>query len=146
MNDDQIITQALTILQSRLADRDTTVGSASDARAFLTLKLAESEREVFAVLLLDARNQLIEYRELFLGSIASAAGHPREVVKAALDANAAAMIVAHNHPSRVAEPSQADIRLTETLADILSVVEVELLDHFVIGGIRAISMKERGLF
>lgn len=108
-------------------------------------KLAESEREVFAVLLLDTRHRLIEYRELFYGSIDRTNVYPREILKAALSANAAALIVAHNHPSGVPEPSMADVRMTEQFGSVLEIVDVRLLDHIVVGGTRTVSFSERGL-
>lgn len=112
---------------------------------FLNLRLRRREREVFAVLLLDSQHRVIEYEELFFGTIDGTSVHPREVVRAALRRNAAAVIVAHNHPSGVAEPSQADIRITERLRAALALVDVRLLDHFVVGDVDVTSLAERGL-
>jgi DNA repair protein RadC len=97
------------------------------------------------VLLLDNRHRVIAYKELFRGTIDGASVHPREVVREAMHWNAAAVIFAHNHPSGVAEPSQADIRITQRLKDALALVEVRVLDHIVIGEGEGASLAERGL-
>lgn len=137
----------LELAQRRLENRlrmTTVFGSPSDTRAFLRHKLSGREREVFAALFLDNRHQLLEYEELFLGTIDCASVHPREVVKRALTLNAAALIVAHNHPSGSTEPSVADRSLTERLRDALGLVEIRLLDHLVVGSGEAVSLAERG--
>ena len=112
---------------------------------FLSLKLGALEHEVFCVLLLDKRNRLIEYVELFRGTIDGASVHPREVVKLALAKNAASVVFAHPHPSGIAEPSQADELITQRLKESLALVEIRVLDHFVIAGGDIVSMAERGL-
>jgi DNA repair protein RadC len=112
---------------------------------FLSLKLGALEHEIFCVLLLDKRNRLIEYVELFRGTIDGASVHPREVVKLALAKNAAAVVFAHPHPSGVAEPSQADELITQRLKDSLALVDIRVLDHFIVAGGDVISMAERGL-
>lgn len=147
MQEQAVIDQALTILSSRLSTRTTStlLTSPEDAINFLTLKLADEEREVFAVMFLNVRHQLIEYREMFFGTIDSASVHPREVAKAALQTNAAAVIIAHNHPSGVAEPSHADTRITNKLTDALALLDIRLLDHIVIGGMTHVSFADRGL-
>ncbi len=114
-------------------------------REFLTLKLRAYPYEVFACLYLDNRHRLISFDELFRGTIDSAQVHAREVVRAALKHNAAAVIFSHNHPSGVAEPSQSDINLTKELKKALQLVDVRVLDHLVIGNGEAISLAERGL-
>jgi len=114
------------------------------ARRFLQQQLRHGEVEVFASLFLDTRHRLIEYAELFTGTIDGASVHPREVVKKALAVNAAAVILAHNHPSGVAEPSIADQQITRRLKDALALVDVRLLDHIVVGD-DCISMAERGM-
>ena len=103
-----------------------------------------SQREVFAVLFLDSQHRLIQYKELFYGTIDAAAIYPREIVKAALKVNAAACILAHNHPSGVTEPSQADILITSRIKKALDLVDVRLLDHFVVGDGSPVSLAERG--
>src|SRR5690606_39095792 len=100
---------------------------------FLRMKLAHQEREVFAVIFLDARHKLICYEELFFGTIDAAAVYPREVVKAALKINASAAIFAHNHPSGYAEPSLSDKQITKQLIDALKLVDIRVLDHVVVG-------------
>lgn len=119
----------------------------SDPRSAGTLfrqRLRDLPHEVFAVAFLDTRHRLIAFEPLFRGGIDGAEVHPREVVRRCLDLNAAAVLVGHNHPSGVAEPSQADRLLTRRLREALSLVEVRLLDHFVIGDGRPVSLAERG--
>lgn len=114
-------------------------------REFLTLKLRAYPNEVFACLYLDNRHRLLSFDELFSGTIDSAQVHAREVVRAALKHNAAAVILSHNHPSGVAEPSQSDINLTRELKKALALIDVRVLDHLVIGSGEAVSFAERGL-
>ncbi|MDX1756390.1 MAG: DNA repair protein RadC [Marinobacter sp.] len=119
--------------------------SPEDTRAYLRSRLGTYPHEVFAALLLDNRHRVIHYRELFRGTIDGAAVYPREVVRQALEDNAAAVIFAHNHPSGVAEPSQADISLTARLKEALALVDIRVLDHMVVGHGEVISLAERGL-
>ncbi|MDO3721100.1 DNA repair protein RadC [Marinobacter sp. chi1] len=119
--------------------------SPDDTRRFLTSRLATYPHEVFAGLFLDNRHRVLQYRELFRGTIDSAAVYPREVVRQALEDNAAAVIFAHNHPSGAAEPSQTDIELTRRLKDALALVDIRVLDHMVVGHGEVISLAERGL-
>jgi|TARA_B110000444_G_scaffold77798_1_gene73561 DNA repair protein RadC len=100
---------------------------------YLSVQMRDYQREVFSVLLLDSRHQLLGYHELFHGTIDTTSVHPREVVKLALEKNAAAVIVAHNHPSGMAEPSDADIDITQRLKTALALIDIRLLDHFIIG-------------
>ena len=118
---------------SRRVRRGTQLASPKSTREFLSLKLGALEREVFAVIFLDKRHRLISYQEMFQGTIDGASVHPREVVKEALKQNAAAVILAHPHPSGVAEPSQADEFITRRLKDALDLVDIRVLDHF-LGG------------
>jgi DNA repair protein RadC len=111
---------------------------------FFQDRLAGAEREIFAAALLDTRHRLIHYAELFYGSIDGAEVHPREVVKQVLRWNAAAIILAHNHPSGDAEPSAADRAVTARLKQALALVDVRLLDHVVVGGRQTVSLAERG--
>lgn len=122
-----------------------TFTSPQQTREFLTMKLRAYPYEVFACLYLDNRHRLIQFEELFRGTIDSAQVHAREVVRTAIKHNAAAVIFSHNHPSGVAEPSQADIRLTENLKRALAMIDVRVLDHLVIGSGEAVSLAERGL-
>jgi DNA repair protein RadC len=114
-------------------------------RAFLLSQLRDRPYEVFCCLHLDNRHRLIAFEELFRGTIDGASVHPREVVRQALARNAAAVILAHNHPSGVAEPSQADERITLRLREALALVDIRLLDHLIVGDTRCTSFAERGL-
>jgi DNA repair protein RadC len=115
-----------------------------DAARYFRARLADLPHEVFSCLYLDTRHRLIRYEELFRGTIDGATVHPREVVKRALHHNAAAMIVGHNHPSGVAEPSESDRGITLKLARALDLVEVRLLDHLVVSRDGHVSLAERG--
>ena len=114
-------------------------------RDYLRLKLGRREEEVFVCIWLDAQHKVIEIDPAFTGTLTQTSVYPREIVKKALARNAAAVIFAHNHPSGVAQPSQADELLTRALKDALALVEVKVLDHFVVAGNQAISFAERGL-
>ena len=114
-------------------------------RDYLRLALGARSHEVFTVLFLDAQHRVLSSAELFRGTLTQTSVYPREVVKAALAANAAAVIFAHNHPSGVAQPSQADEMLTRQLKDALALVEVRVLDHFIVAGSQTLSFAERGL-
>lgn len=114
-------------------------------RQYLSAQLRHQAREVFAIIFLDNQHRLLAYDELFYGTIDGASVYPREVVKQALARNAAAVILAHNHPSGVAEPSQADRRITERLKAALELVEIRVLDHMIVGDSEVISFAERGL-
>jgi len=126
-------------------DRGDAITSPSATRRFLSARLRDLPHEVFCCLHLDTRHRVIGFEELFRGTIDGASVHPREVVKRTLALNAAAVVFAHNHPSGVAEPSDADRRLTRRLVDALSLVDVRVLDHFVVGDGEAVSFAERGL-
>ena len=114
-------------------------------RDFLRVKLGTLEHEVFAALMLDAQHRLIEYVELFRGTVAQTSVYPREVVKESLARNAAAVIFAHNHPSGVAQPSRADELLTQALQSALALIDVRVLDHVIVAGRSISSFSERGL-
>ena len=121
------------------------LSSPGAVRDYLRLSLGNLGHEVFVAVLLDAQNRIIAQEELFRGTLTQTSVYPREVVKCALRHNAAAVIFAHNHPSGVAEPSQADRSLTETLRSSLALVDVRVLDHFVVGRDQVASFAERGL-
>lgn len=116
-----------------------------DTEAFLQAQLRDRPHEVFCCLLLDNRHRIIEFCELFRGTIDGASVHAREVVKLALATNAAAIIFAHNHPSGIAEPSSADERITRKLQRALALVDIRVLDHFVVGDGKTVSFASRGL-
>jgi len=114
-------------------------------RDYLRLAISSREHEVFVCLWLDAQHRVIASEELFRGTLTQTSVYPREIVKAGLKANAAAVIFAHNHPSGVAQPSQADELLTRNLKEALSLVDIKVLDHFVVAGRQTLSFAERGL-
>lgn len=120
------------------------LNSPQGARDYLVARLRDLDREVFGALFLDAQHQVLAFEELARGTLDSAAVYPREVLKAALKHNAAAVIFAHNHPSGVSEPSAADRVLTDRLKAALGQVDIRVLDHFVIGEGRPASFAERG--
>lgn len=129
-----ILIQAMHILEKRLRYAEgPTLQDPSNVKDFLRLKLALSEQEVFSVIFLDNRHRMIAFDNMFYGTIDGASVHPREVVKRALQHNAAAVIFSHNHPSGVSEPSHADTRITQRLTDALALVDVRVLDHVIVG-------------
>jgi DNA repair protein RadC len=139
----QILESAANIIAEKLNHQDVYTNPQS-TKNFLLYKLGGYEREVFGVMLLNSQHQLIEFRELFFGTIDAASVYPREVVKAVLEVNAAAVIFAHNHPSGEPEPSQADKQITKKLTDALALIDVRVLDHIVVGT-TPVSFAERGL-
>ncbi|MEZ0245642.1 MAG: DNA repair protein RadC [Methylophilaceae bacterium] len=139
-----IFEMARRALSEQMRQRDA-LTSPQQVRDYLCLKLGGMTREVFVVLFLDAQNRVMAQEELFAGTLTQTSVYPREVVKRALHHNSAAVIFAHNHPSGVAEPSRADELLTKALKDALALVDVRVLDHFVIAGNMALSFAERGL-
>src|SRR6476659_7478198 len=144
MTQDETIQRALKILDARM--RDGPVLAAPDTvRSYLRLSLHDRGHEVFVCIFLDSQHRVIACDELFRGTLAQTSVYPREVVKAALAHNAAAVIFAHNHPSGIAEPSRADELLTQSLKQALALVDIRALDHFVVAGRRVVSFAERGL-
>ena len=125
--------------------RGNALESPDHTRRYLQARLRDYPYEVFACLFLDNRHRVIAFEELFRGTINGASVHPREVVKSALAQNAAAVILAHNHPSGVAEPSQADLNITQKLCEALDLVDIRVLDHLVVGDGKPVSFAERGL-
>jgi DNA repair protein RadC len=144
MTPDQTIQRALRILEGRMK-QGPALSSPGAVRDYLRLSLAEREHEVFVVVFLDAQNRVLALEELFRGTLTQTAVYPREIVKAALRHNAAAVLFAHNHPSGVAEPSRTDELLTQALKRALALVDITVLDHFVVGQASALSFAERGL-
>ncbi|MDS1916419.1 DNA repair protein RadC [Enterobacter asburiae] len=142
--DQQTIRTALTLLECQLREPGAAFTSSSSIRDWLRLQLASLDREAFTVLWLDNQNRLIDHDTLFLGTINSITVHPREVVKSGLKNNAAAALLAHNHPSGEAEPSHADRLITERLKQTLELIDIRLLDHLVVGGMDIVSFAERG--
>jgi DNA repair protein RadC len=144
-----VLLQAVTELAQRCLQekmlREDVFANSGVTRRFVQSKLSRRGREVFLCLFLDNQNRLIAHEELFLGTIDGASVHPREVVKQALYHNAAALIFAHNHPSGVAEPSQADISITKRLVDVMKLVDVRIIDHMIVSVDDTYSFAEHGL-
>lgn len=142
-----IIDNAMNIIREKMISykRDQVFNSPADVRLYLNMRLHALEREVFLCLFLDTQHRLIADEILFTGTIDASSVYPREVVKRALELNAAAVIFSHNHPSGVPEPSMADERITLRLRDALALVDVRVLDHVIVGGDVNISMAEKGL-
>jgi len=126
-------------------ERGDTLTNPNDTRNYLMSELSGRDYEVFACLFLDNKHRVITFEELFYGTIDGASVYPREVVKRTLQHNAAALILAHNHPSGIAEPSDADISITQRLKEALNLIDVRVLDHFVIGDGNSVSLAEQGL-
>lgn len=130
-------------LQEQL-QREATLDNPDVTRNYLISRLRHHQHEVFACLFLDNRHRIIIFEELFHGTIDGASVHPREVIKRALQHNAAAVILAHNHPSGIAEPSRADVQITRRLVEALALVDIRVLDHLIIGDGEGVSLAERG--
>lgn len=144
-DDDSIIARALAILDARIK-AGPVMDSPRAVREYLIVQAAKHDaREVFSVLFLDAQNRLIEFKELFTGTLTQTSVYPREVVREALRLNAAAVILSHNHPSGETRPSRADEVLTSTLKTALAMVDVRVLDHIITAGGASASMAEIGL-
>lgn len=141
---EQILEAARQAIERKM-QRGTSFTSPAAVKEYLRAKLAGYEHEVFAVLFLDTQHRLIEYAEMFRGTIDSASVYPRELVKDALRHNAAAVIISHNHPSGNSEPSRADEALTTQLRQALALVDVRTLDHIIVAGVSTTSFAERGL-
>lgn len=144
VNADDILAMANRIIRQKLA-RGRAITSPSEAAAFLPAQLAALEHETFWGLFLDNQHHILAFEMLFTGTIDGASVYPREVVKRSLQLNAAAVIFAHNHPSGTAEPSQSDRAITQKLKDALALIDVKVLDHFVVGGDTVTSLAELGV-
>ncbi|TBR14784.1 MAG: DNA repair protein RadC [Rugosibacter sp.] len=143
-NADEVLAAARRVLAGQMRNCEV-LSSPEVVRDFLRVKLGLLEHEVFAVLALDVQNRLIDYVELFRGTVSQTSVYPREVVKEALVRNAAALILVHNHPSGATEPSRADELLTQALKTALALVDIKLLDHLIVAGGDILSFAERGL-
>lgn len=139
-----VLGMARRALEEKLKSGDT-MNSPKSVRDYLRLSLQGKKHEIFVGIFLDAQNRTIASEELFSGTLTQTSVYPREVMKRALHHNAAAVIFAHNHPSGIAEPSHADEILTQTLKQALALIDVKVLDHFIVGGGMAMSFAERGL-
>ncbi|EGG94670.1 DNA repair protein [gamma proteobacterium IMCC1989] len=144
ISESQILAWAESILEARFK-RSNYITSPSHTREYLSVTLADKEREVFCMIYLDSQHGIIDFEILFHGTIDAASVYPREVVKSALKYNAAAIILAHNHPSGSPEPSSADKRITDQIITALKTVDIRVLDHLIVGGTQSISFAELGL-
>lgn len=140
----EVLNQALQILETRFS-RSNYLAGASDARDYLQLSFGMETREVFGVVLLDNQHGVLSLEKLFYGTIDGATVYPREVVRTALEANASAVILVHNHPSGNPEPSTADRLITEKVINALGLVDIRVLDHLLIAGTTSVSFAELGI-
>lgn len=143
-DEEYYLRKALAIMDARIANR-TRIKSPEEVRTYLLLKMQSYEREVFGVLYLNTRHDIIHQEDIFFGTLDSCTVHPREVVRGALKRNASAVIAYHNHPSGDPEPSTADNNLTTRLKSALDMLDIRLLDHIVCGSGSSVSYAERGL-
>lgn len=141
---DEVLRQARWVM-SRRVRRGATFDSPAVVKEYLSVQLGTRDYEAFCVAFVDAQHKLLEFREMFRGTLAQTSVYPREVVRAALQLNAAAVVLSHNHPSGSVEPSRADEHLTQTLKAALALVDVRVLDHVIVAADRATSFAERGL-
>jgi DNA repair protein RadC len=142
--DQAIITQALTILDARLRSPGPRITQVSDTINYLRMQFDGLKSEVFGCMFLSSQNKLIQFEKLFTGTVNGCSVHPREVVKSALEHNAATVIFAHNHPSGSASPSEADKQITVRLTDALSLIDITVIDHVIIAGAKHYSFAEDG--
>lgn len=144
-HEDWIIQQAINLLEKRIFKAGPLLDSPAAVRDYLRLKLVVEPNEVFAVVFLDSQHQVLAYEPLFKGSVDQTSVYPRVVVQRALALNASALILAHQHPSGVTEPSTADRSLTDRLKAVLAMVDVRVVDHFIVGKGNPYSFAEAGL-
>jgi len=142
---DEVIAAAVQLLRERLPQAGDVMTSPGKVRTFLRFSLAHQEREQFIVIFLDNQNRVLDVDTVFMGTLNQTVVYSREVVKAALQRNAAGVILAHNHPSGMPEPSKMDEKLTQDLKAALATVDIRVLDHLVIGGEQIVSFAEKGL-
>lgn len=144
-HEDAVIRAALAILEARMKAATVNMGGATAACDFVNLQIGALDREVFAVMFLNAQHRLIAFDVMFQGTLTQAVVHPREVARKALEHNAAAVVLAHNHPSGELRPSAADVNLTATLEKALALVDVRVWDHIIVGGGKSFSFAMAGL-
>jgi DNA repair protein RadC len=144
-DDDTVVASALRIAESRIPRVENVFHTPDAVKNFLCLKLGGLPHEIFGVMFVNSQNGMIAFDEMFRGTVSQTSVYPREVVKRALQLNAAAVVLVHNHPSGSVDPSRADEHLTQTLKSALALVDVRVLDHIIVGGDRSLSMAERGL-
>ncbi len=143
--DNNKVCEAIGILQQQYKRKGFAATSPSDTMRYCQLNLLSKEHEVFGIMFLDNKNRLIEFKEMFRGTIDSASVYPREIVKEALAANAAAVVLTHNHPPGDPEPSAADRAITAKIKAALSLIDIRVLDHIVVGDQRCVSFAEMGI-
>jgi DNA repair protein RadC len=143
--DRAVIAHALNIIRRELRVPGAAISSPQHVKDFLTIELALEDREVFGVVFLDSQHAVIAFERLFYGTLNQTSVYPREVARRALQLNAAAVILSHNHPSGRCEPSHADERLTQEIKGALALLDIRVLDHVVVGGTATCSFAERGL-
>ena len=144
-DEDSIIAKAMSILYTRMKKTGVEFSKPAVTKQFCCLKLGNKEHEVFGILYLNSQHQLIEFEEMFRGTLTQTSVYPREIVKSALQHNAAAVIFTHNHPSGSLSPSRADELLTRELKTALTMIDVRVLDHIIVSGDSGLSMAEMGL-
>lgn len=144
LTEQDIMDMAVKLVEQRFQPNQK-LGSPDETRSFLTIKLQGYEHEMFGAIFLDNQHSILSFDLMFRGTIDSATIHPREVVKQALQYNASAVIFVHNHPSGNADPSTADVKITKRLIDALALMDIRVLDHFVVGGAEVVSFAEKGL-
>lgn len=143
ISEEDIMAMALKLTNRRLAKRRA-LTSPREVRKYLSVKLAELEHEEFRVIFMNNKHRILAFETMFRGTIDGTSVHPREVVKMTLKLNAAAVVLVHNHPSGDAEPSRQDIQITRRLVDALALIDVRVLDHFIVGGKDVVSLAEEG--
>ncbi|MFA7243036.1 MAG: DNA repair protein RadC [Sulfuricellaceae bacterium] len=143
--EDKAIYRAIRILEKRLGEEGEALNQPEAVRAYLKMRLAGEEREVFMVLFLNAQNRVISVEPMFYGTLTQVPTYPREVARRALHYNASAVIFAHNHPSGASEPTAGDNTITQAMKQSLALVDVQVLDHFIVAGKTMMSFAERGL-
>jgi DNA repair protein RadC len=142
---DEVIAAAIRFVEERATYTSATLHCARETKDLFRLRIGDREREIFCVLYLNSQHKLIEVDELFKGTIDGAAVYPREIAKAALAHNAAAVILGHNHPSGITEPSSADRRITERITSSLGLLDIRVLDHVIVSTSESFSFAEEGL-
>ena len=142
---DEVIAAAIRFVEERAVYTTDTLQSARASKDILRLRIGDKEREIFCVLYLNSQHQLLDVKELFMGTIDGAAVYPREIAKAALARNAAAVILGHNHPSGTTEPSAADRRITQRIVEALGLLDIRVLDHVIVSTTSTFSFAEEGL-
>ena len=146
IDDEAVVARAMEILEARMYQSGPVMDNPGAVKDYLRIKMMpHTKQEVFGVLFLDSQNQVIQYREMFYGTLTQTSVYPREVARIALELGAAAVILTHNHPSGSVEPSHADIHLTNTLKSAMTLLDVRVLDHIIVGGTSVLSMAEKGL-